>query len=526
MMFVSDYPIDLQHWLANTHQCEEWFSQHGYSLLSADEIKKAHSPSPYDFENDESYHATVDALSQILFIAKNKQGVNFGYALYTGLELPKCPVISQSSKGHLYLEAGTLIEAFIFSEAEKKKAPFQQLQQELEHYGFHISTFEKIDKASRIIDEIHIDPDDYINALTEGRDLKHLYHEVRDEEFEEWQTPRYGVENPTLIKSLVLNNFIYSKDDAYTNSNKFNSPYAAPTWCFSRFGQSLTRINGVEIYIGGEHEDYYDPDFYIYNDVVVIHPDDHIDIYHYPKETFPPTDFHTATLINKHTIIIIGGLGYPEDRMYSITPLFILDLKTFRMRRVLSKGNPPGWIYKHRSLFNANTSTIKVWDGRLQDGYDIENIDEWELDVQTWEWKQLTDRKWKMWSFHRKDNTNNELWSIRQALFSLQHEPEKAAEKIKDVQERLHYDVEVTKIESLYHFDQIPFFQEIPYDYDSTHRAQIQGVLIRFKETSYGIDTVIEGELDDKIVDMIQSTLIDKLFELEHQPYVIRALNY
>ena len=43
-----------------------------------------------------------------------------------------------------------------------------------------------------------------------------------------------------------------------------------PVWCFSRFGTSLTELpDGRFVQIGGEHEDFYDPDFCIYNDVTV-----------------------------------------------------------------------------------------------------------------------------------------------------------------------------------------------------------------------------------------------------------------
>jgi hypothetical protein len=59
----------------------------------------------------------------------------------------------------------------------------------------------------------------------------------------------------------------------------------------------------------GEHEDHYDPDFFIHNDVVVRTPDGEVAIYGYPTEVFLPTDFHTATLLPA-SIVLIGSLGY------------------------------------------------------------------------------------------------------------------------------------------------------------------------------------------------------------------------
>ena len=39
-----------------------------------------------------------------------------------------------------------------------------------------------------------------------------------------------------------------------------------PVWCFIRIGSTLTKLpDGRIVCIGGEHEDFYDPDFCIYN---------------------------------------------------------------------------------------------------------------------------------------------------------------------------------------------------------------------------------------------------------------------
>lgn len=105
--------------------------------------------------------------------------------------------------------------------------------------------------------------------------------------------------------------------------------------------------DGRTVLVGGEHEDWYDPDFCIYNDVIVHEPDGSIRIFGYPESDFPPTDFHTATLVGG-AIHIIGCLGYPPDRE-SQTPVFRLDLDTFRIERLVPKGESPGWIHRHRA---------------------------------------------------------------------------------------------------------------------------------------------------------------------------------
>ena len=94
----------------------------------------------------------------------------------------------------------------------------------------------------------------------------------------------------------------------------------SPVWCAQRFGQSITFLeDGRVVQVGGEHEDSYDPDFCIYNDVFV-HEGEAIRIHGYPEDVFPPTDFHTATLLGRE-IVLIGSLGYVGTRKLGVTPV-------------------------------------------------------------------------------------------------------------------------------------------------------------------------------------------------------------
>ncbi len=145
--------------------------------------------------------------------------------------------------------------------------------------------------------------------------------------------------------------------------------YNGPTWCFSRFGQSETVLpDGSRVLIAGEHEDWYDPDFHIYNDVVVIRPDQGADqviqIYGYPREFFRPTDFHSATLVGD-AIYIVGGLGYWGTQTLGTTPVLRLDLKTFAIETVPTSGELPGWIYEHKATYVPERSAIRVRGGKV-----------------------------------------------------------------------------------------------------------------------------------------------------------------
>jgi len=153
--------------------------------------------------------------------------------------------------------------------------------------------------------------------------------------------------------------------------------------------------DGRVVYIGGEHEDFNDDDFFIYNDVVVVrgptdarekaeakldtlfakfpeHPrsylerlksyrieqfltdatavegatPDEIDMYGYPTDVFPPTDYHTATYhkdeeSGKEYVFIIGGVGYLGGPHREATLTHRLDLQDFSIQRMGTTGDKP-----------------------------------------------------------------------------------------------------------------------------------------------------------------------------------------
>jgi hypothetical protein len=164
----------------------------------------------------------------------------------------------------------------------------------------------------------------------------------------------------------------------------------SPIWCAQRFGQSFTPVpDGRIVQIGGEHEDSYDADFCIYNDVFLHYPDGHIEVYCYPEDAFPPTDFQTATRIDD-TIWIIGALGYYGARQYGETPVYRLDTETFRIDRVETTGDAPRWISRHGAKLVGDE--IHISGGKIaalsgeQETYE-DNTREFTLDPLTGVWR-------------------------------------------------------------------------------------------------------------------------------------------
>lgn len=237
----------------------------------------------------------------------------------------------------------------------------------------------------------------------------------------------FGTNNPTLMqkpfwKYMICNSHLQAYHARKQNSIDFeNDAYVGPPiWCFARFGATQTYLpDGRLIRIGGEHEDCYDPDFQIYNDVVVIrnphmiqashmysmsapsnfplnieqndtssNPND-ITIYGYPEHVFPPTDFHTATYVKNDEnedefIYIIGGLGYMNSSHRKETLVYRLHLSDFSIQRIKTTGNgPKGCTQRHHA-------TLITVEGRKTIEISLEGHHRYRLDIKNAVWETIS----------------------------------------------------------------------------------------------------------------------------------------
>ena len=217
--------------------------------------------------------------------------------------------------------------------------------------------------------------------------------DISPEEFREARTPRFGTANPHFYKGRFYEAMVRAGISAYQATELFRDTVEPirPTWCAQRFGQSLSFLpDGRTVQIGGEHEDFYDSDFCIYNDVFVHLPGGEISILGYPEDVFPPTDFHTATLLSDHFIWIIGSLGYAGKRHYGETPVYRLDTDSFRIEKMNVTGNRPGWIYGHTATA-VSGAKIRVSGGKIvslsnREESNVENHRNFELDIERLTW--------------------------------------------------------------------------------------------------------------------------------------------
>jgi hypothetical protein len=220
-----------------------------------------------------------------------------------------------------------------------------------------------------------------------------LLFSAMPEDFRTAPTARFGGHNPELVNQPFWLAMIRSGISAYQGSQLVGGTGEdSPVWCAQRFGQSLTLLtDGRAIQIGGEHEDHYDPDFCIYNDVFVHQPDGHIEIFCYPEDIFRPTDFHTATLSGE-SIYIVGGLGYLGARRFGETPVYRLDINTLRVHPIETKGEPPGWISKHRAVL-ISAHEIRILGGKIsslvggKEAYE-DSSQAWIFDITSSHWRR------------------------------------------------------------------------------------------------------------------------------------------
>lgn len=191
--------------------------------------------------------------------------------------------------------------------------------------------------------------------------------EVSPEDFRRARTRRFGEANPEQMNEPFWLAMIRAGLTGYDAASSFggrSSMTDPPVWCAQRFGQSITFLpDGRIVQIGGEHEDSYDPDFCIYNDVFVHEPSGALHIYGYPESVFPPTDFHTATLVGDF-IYIIGSLGYHGARRFGETQILRLDTRNWRIEQVKANGDGPGWLHEHRAVLAA-PDEITVSGGKI-----------------------------------------------------------------------------------------------------------------------------------------------------------------
>jgi hypothetical protein len=342
--------------------------------------------------------------------------------------------------------------------------------------------------------------------------------EVTCELFLEWRDARRGAFPGEVMTNPVWRWLIDSNISAYRGNDHFKGPssYGGNAgWCFNRFGRSLTTLSdGTTIVIAGEHEDHYDPDFFIYNDVVIARPNGEIEILGYPEDHFPPTDFHSATLIDGE-LILIGNLSYSLQRQIGETQVFTYGIATKRFRRIVTSGEAPGWISRHEARLDERNGII-VQGGKIDHGPDhggyLENFDSWRLNLDDWSWERLTYQPVGRWEFVREDGDACQLFPKRMARMT----------QLVGISggrpDTLEFDGEL--LDRLYD-PLVPHEAVVDHDWSERTRYVIDGVPLHFNEETRSILLTVVGGLPTAMMDNYVNAVRDRLAELEGVNYIV-----
>lgn len=352
--------------------------------------------------------------------------------------------------------------------------------------------------------------------------------QVSAEDFANGKNRRFGTRNPERMDDPFWLAMVRSGASGWQAGEKFSEPGGTgrlPIWSYQRFGRSTTVLDdGRIIEIAGEHEDGYDPDFCIYNDVTVFGTDGSISIYGYPADVFSPTDFHTATLSGGF-ILIIGCLGYPQERRFGSTPICRLNVQTFEIQRIETTGACPGWIHGHKAKLDG-LGRIVISGGEIEKGQNElsnENIDDWALDLDTWNWTRLTDRAWPQWAFARADDKPNHLWQIRQALWTRDANwTEEFQRDMGRLSESLGHEPDLDAVGSLYEVKGLTSGGLGSKSEARTPKVYVDGIAIRIRESNWLVQVMAEGNLADDRVEAFQEGVLANLARLEGVAWSVR----
>lgn len=343
-------------------------------------------------------------------------------------------------------------------------------------------------------------------------------------QFKDWCMPRRGSANPECQTNDVWTWLIETGATPYRAHRAAGvGDKMSPMWCSGRFGQTETHLSdGSIVSVGGEHEDHYDPDFYIYNDVIVRHPDGSTEIYGYPRDVFPPTDFHTATLVDD-TIWIVGGLRYLDDRIHGTTTICRLDLHDFSIHREEIAGTPPRWLFEHKARLGDGGQSIVLNGGQVAhqsaQRY-VENLTTWKLDLRAKTWTALETKAFTRWMLMREDGSPNDLWAISEvARANGSSRPSTFAERYRSEFAARGLIVDAALYDARY---QLPVPHEIveqPEDSFRRYRIAVDDVIVRFDEDYFDITVTVEGTLPEDMLDRIRRHGVETFSRLEGVPY-------
>ncbi|MGL4421250.1 MAG: ankyrin repeat domain-containing protein, partial [Gemmataceae bacterium] len=138
-------------------------------------------------------------------------------------------------------------------------------------------------EVTRLLIQAGADPAEMNDTAKAERTGRSITNEISctPGEYDAARYREFGTANPEQMNRPFWLAMVRAGCAAFLARSTFDDHTAEEAvWSFDRFGKSFTELpDGRVIEIAGEHEDYYDQDFCIYNDVIVHQAGSHFDIY-------------------------------------------------------------------------------------------------------------------------------------------------------------------------------------------------------------------------------------------------------
>lgn len=361
-----------------------------------------------------------------------------------------------------------------------------------------------------------------------------------------WRYPMFGKANPEDMTNeawvwIVRNNVTAHRVDRLLDlldtrtrkplwwleeTHQPIRPLDRPAWTFDRMINSVTELDdGTKISIGGCHEDFYDADFYIYNDVVVERPDGSVEIYGYPRDVFPPTDQHTAVPVDEAIYIIgNGAFGAPRDEI----PVYRLNLRDFSIQHIKTAGEKPTELTRAEGRLSDDGLQIIMEGGDYAhpEWSSTENIDSWALDLATLTWHRLTRKPWKRFVVFRDPWSRNRLSYFDTVFRARRSERWSTYDRKKEA--RL-LDAGCVLDEELFRSRYLPPIEhealETKTGFRASQRIRVQDIDVRYQQHDDGIYLTIEGILSPDVIETLLTDVMEKLSKLENCAYTYKNID-
>lgn len=206
--------------------------------------------------------------------------------------------------------------------------------------------------------------------------------------------------------------------------------------------QSIFKKHIFNIAIGGntaatdwkeyDYNDYYNPDFKIYNDVTIRHFDSKYELWNYPEEQFPPVYAHdTVHDKNIDFVYITGGLGSGDRQRKNITEIYQLNLETKDIEHIEALGDSPPCLHNHHTKM-WNDDLIEMRDGDiLKNGKAIKNLYVWYFNLKTKTWLKKDQEIYQHWLI-TSSNSDGLFLDISKEILKMEDEKNYSVELIEE----------------------------------------------------------------------------------------------